>query len=64
MLEKGEVYGIDRLKEVVQEVKIPSAHQLRNKIVHSVQSFSKKSKIERDISVMVMEIRDRILKLT
>ena len=62
--EKGEVYGIDRLKEVVQGVKIPGAHQLRNKIIHSVQSFSKKSKIERDVSVMVMEIRDRILKLT
>ena len=62
--DEGEMYGIDRLKEVVQGVKIPSAHQLRNKIIHSVQSFSKKSKMERDMSVIVMEIRDRILKLT
>ena len=62
--DKGEMYGLDRLKEVVQGVKIPGAHQLRNKIMHSIHDFSKESSIDRDRSIIVMEIRDRILKLT
>ena len=62
--EKGEMYGLDRLKELIQGVKMPGAHRLRNKIMHSVRSFCKNRKADRDQSIIVMEIKDRILKLT
>ena len=62
---KGEIYGVDRLKEVVQSCRSPGAHKMRNKIMHSIHSFSDKNtkNLSRDQSIVVMEIKDRILRL-
>ncbi len=62
--DKGEMYGLDRLKEVIKGFKTPGAHRLRNRIMYSIRSFTKDKGIDRDQSIIVMEIRDRILKLT
>ena len=60
---KGEIYGIERLKKVIQTKIEPGPHSLRNEILYAVQSFTKNKKAPRDKSIVVMEIKDRILKL-
>lgn len=60
---KGQKFGVERLKQTIQNVTTPGPHQLRNEIIYSVQSFTKDHKIGRDQSIVVMEIKDRILKL-
>ena len=60
---KGEMFGVERLKEVIQKTTKTGAHLMRNRLIHKVQSFTQKKKLSRDQSVMVMEIRDKILKL-
>ena len=60
---KGEPFGEERLKEAILAVKTPGPHQLRSEIFHALKAFSQNKKPKRDQSVIVMEIKDRILKL-
>ena len=62
--EQGETFGLDRLKQVIHSTKEPGAHLMRNHILHDVKSFCKDQEINRDQSIFVMEIRDKILRLT
>ena len=64
--DKGETYGVQRLKKVIRSCSSPGSHEMRNKIMHSLYTFSSRERknLLRDQSVVVMEIKDRILRLT
>lgn len=61
---QGKAFGSDRLKQIIQSVEEPGAHLMRNQILYAVKSFYKDQRINRDQSIFVMEIRDKILRLT
>lgn len=61
---EGEEFGKMRLKEVIlNHVEKLGPHYLRNKIMYALKSHSNGRPIDRDQSVIVMRIKDRILKL-
>ncbi len=62
--EQGEAFGVARLKQMIQSAEEPGAHLMRNNILYSIKSFYKEQEISRDQSIFVMEIRDKILRLT
>ena len=59
----GAVFGVERFKKVVLESTSPGVRLIRNNILYAVQSFTKGQKQSRDQSLIVMEIKNRILKL-
>ena len=61
--QKGEPFGKERLKQTIQSVRGTGPHQLRSEIFYALKSFSQRDLVKRDQSVIVMEIKDRILKL-
>ena len=61
---KGDNFTSLLLKEAILKVKKPGAHLIRNSILYSLKSFCKGSPLMRDQSIFVMEIQDKILKLT
>lgn len=62
--EQGEAFGVTRLKQVIHSVEEPGAHLMKNQILYAIKSFYKDHEINRDQSIFVMEIRDKILRLT
>ena len=60
----GETYSLIALKEVIQNQKPETTvHDLRNHIMYELKQFCKSCPIPRDQSVLVMEIKNQILKL-
>jgi len=62
--EQGEPFGVTRLKQIIHSAEEPGAHLMRNQILYAIKSFYKDQEISRDQSIFVMEIRDKILRLT
>jgi len=60
---EGEKFGQERLYQCLIDSPHKSVHQLRNKILYSVEKFSAGQKPPRDITVVVMEVKDRVIKL-
>ncbi len=60
----GETYSLIALKEVIQNQKPETTvHDLRNNIMYELKQFCKGCPIPSDQSVLVMEIKNQILKL-
>lgn len=62
--DKGESFGVPRLKEIIHNIERPGAHLMRNQMLYAIKSFYKDQEVNRDQSIFVMEIRDKILRLT
>ncbi len=62
--EHGEAFGLTRLQQIIQNTEEPGAHLMRNNILYSIKSFYKDQEATRDQSIFIMEIRDKILRLT
>ncbi len=60
----GETYPLSSLKQALQKELSSSVHEIRNKIVYELESFTQGAPLDRDQSVLVMEVKNRILKLT
>lgn len=60
----GESYPISALKDSLKKESTASVHEARNRILYELDSFSQGQPSERDQSVLVMEVKSRILKLT
>ncbi len=61
---KEESLGVQRLKEIICDHPDLGAHSLRNHILYQVKTFYKNESINRDQSIFVMEVKDKILRLT
>lgn len=59
----GEVFGQDRLFKSIFEASGKSVHELRNHILHQSQKFLSGQESPRDMTVVVMEVKDRVIKL-
>ena len=62
--EQGKSFGVERLKQIIHNAEEPGAHLMKNQILYAIKSFYKNQDIHRDQSIFVMEIRDKILRLT
>ncbi len=60
----GESYGKERLKKSLNSTVKQGLHEMRNEILFQLETFSKTSEPHRDLTVIVAEVQDRILKLT
>ena len=61
---KGEVYGKERLLYDLKQTALKDVHEIRNRILFNIEKFSDKKNIEKDISLIVCRVKDRIIKLT
>jgi phosphoserine phosphatase RsbU/P len=59
----GEHFEEERLYKIVLDQTKSTPHQLRNEIFFQVSQFAGGREIERDITVIVIEVQDRVLKL-
>ncbi len=58
----GEKYSLSAFLKLCEHAS--SVHELRNKILYALKSFAEGKPLERDQSVLVMEVKSKILKLT
>ena len=61
---EGKSYSLSALKDSLQVENTTSVHEVRNRIFYELESFAQGCPAERDQSVLVMEVKSRILKLT
>ena len=55
--DKGEQFGIDRLKELLSDTERPSAEGLSNSILASVRAFTVKKEFHDDATIVVVKIK-------
>ena len=55
--DKGEQFGIDRLKELLSDTERPSAEALRNSILASVRAFTINKEFHDDATIVVVKIK-------
>lgn len=60
---KEEEFGVERLVKSIHEAPKKGVHELRNEILYSVQSFTSGKEPARDQTVLVLEVKDRVIKL-
>ncbi|MDE0519035.1 MAG: SpoIIE family protein phosphatase [Bdellovibrionales bacterium] len=59
----GGFYSLSALKKTLQNKNLSSVHEVRNKILYDLESFAQGRPSEKDQSVLLMEVKSRILKL-
>jgi sigma-B regulation protein RsbU (phosphoserine phosphatase) len=59
----GETWGGEGLRDSLRMAPRHGVHQLRNEILHQVEKFSGKSSPVRDQTVIVLEVKDKVIKL-
>ncbi len=59
----GESFGLDRCIRTIMQHYTKSTHDLRHALFYELQKFTNKD-WERDVTVVVIEVQDRVIKLT
>jgi len=59
----GQQFGQDRLYKAVLEYAARGVHELRNQVFYQVQKFTSGQEPLRDLTVVVAEVKDRVIKL-
>ncbi|MCB0365980.1 MAG: SpoIIE family protein phosphatase [Bdellovibrionaceae bacterium] len=59
----GEVFGQERVVKAVLEGPKRGVHELRNQILYQTQKFGQYQEPKRDQTVIVAEVKDRVIKL-
>lgn len=60
---EGQEFGQDRLYRAILEYATRGVHELRNQIFFKVQEFTSGKELPRDMTVVVAEVKDRVIKL-
>ena len=60
---KGEIFAFENLQKAVDNKKRQAVHDLRNEILFQVSQHTGLSEPERDQTVMILEVKDRVIKL-
>lgn len=60
---RGEVWGGEGLRDSIRMAPRHGVHQLRNEILHQIEKFTQKNSPVRDQTVIVMEVKDKVIKL-
>lgn len=56
-------FGIERLVKTVLQGPRQGVHELRNHIVYSAQKFCAEQELQRDLTLVVLEVKERVIKL-
>jgi sigma-B regulation protein RsbU (phosphoserine phosphatase) len=59
----GESFGLERVVKAIKEVQSGDVHEVRNHILFSVEQFGEGQEIPRDQTVLVVEVKDRVIRL-
>ncbi len=60
---EGEKFGVERLYKTILSAMRGDVHDLRNEILFQVEKFAPGLSPQRDLSVIVTEVKDRVIKL-
>jgi phosphoserine phosphatase RsbU/P len=60
---ENEKFGADRLMKAIQRAPRSGVHELRNEILFQISQFTNVNEPDRDQTVIVTEIKDRVIKL-
>lgn len=60
---KGEAFGEERLYKAVLAAPRLGVHDLRNEIFYQIERFTQGRELPHDITVVVAEVKDRVIKL-
>lgn len=60
---KGEVFGEERLFKTVLAAPRLEVHDLRNEIFYQIEKFAQGETLSNDVTVVVTEVKDRVIKL-
>jgi sigma-B regulation protein RsbU (phosphoserine phosphatase) len=60
---QGEAWGTSRLIEAIRSAPRNGVHELRNEIIFRLEKFIGSTEPQRDLTVLVMEVKDRVIKL-
>ena len=61
---EGEKFGPERLIAAAQSAPKSGVHELRNELIYKAEQFSGKTEFDRDLSIIVTEVKDKVIKLT
>jgi phosphoserine phosphatase RsbU/P len=59
----GEKFGEERLYKSILRAPRTGAHELRNEILYQVERFHGDLNLKRDLTAVVVEVKDRVIKL-
>lgn len=60
---QGEPFGLARLSRSIAEGAKRGVHEIRNQVLYDVQKYSSGQEPQRDHTVVVIEVKDRVIKL-
>jgi sigma-B regulation protein RsbU (phosphoserine phosphatase) len=59
----GETFGLDRLSQAVLRAPKSGVHEMRNELLYQLEKFAESTEFPEDITAVVIEVKERILKL-
>lgn len=59
----GEAFGLDRLTQAIIKAPFAGVHEIRNEILYQLEKFAESTDFPGDVTVIVTEVKERILKL-
>lgn len=60
---KGEIFGEERLYKTVLAAPRLGVHEMRNEIFYQIERFAQGQTLPNDVTVVVTEVKDRVIKL-
>jgi sigma-B regulation protein RsbU (phosphoserine phosphatase) len=61
---EGDPLGQEKLESVLKSISKPGPHEVRNEVFFAVEQHSKTTDAVRDMTLLVTEVQDRVIKLT
>lgn len=61
--EEGEAFGVERLAQAILKSPRTGVHELRNEILFQVEKHAATSELPEDATVIIIEVKDRVIKL-
>lgn len=60
---RGETYGLENLTRSLMSGPKRGVHEMRNHILYDVQRFAQGQEVPRDLTVLILEVKEKVIKL-
>lgn len=60
---RGEEFGLERMQKAILKAPKMGVHDVRNEVLYQIEQFSETTEPLRDLTVLVIEVNDRVIKL-
>ncbi|NCN42161.1 SpoIIE family protein phosphatase [bacterium] len=60
---KGEAFGWERVSRAIKAAPSRGVHELRQNLLFEIESFSKGAELRRDLTILAVEVKDKVIKL-